>query len=719
MLSGAAGLILQLLWTLRVSTFYGVSAHAIATILAAFMGGLSLGAWLGERLLAGRRQALVLYAGSELVVAVSALAVQAAFDHGGGGDHTGGLAVWFASVLPGPGPVATAARWALLTGVLLVPTAAMGASFPFLVRGLVRGPAPRWISAAYGVNVLGAAGGCWLAANVLLPELGIARSVWLAAGLNLSAAGIALGVSIRRWGAVPAGPSSPVEAPPRSLLLLVCFAGGAAMAFEVLWSRMYRQAMWLANPFQAFAEVLGLILGGMALGAVLLSLRPLEPARARRAFGWIQWGMAAICALGITSARWMAAELWGAPGAFRLLSSAMVTGGAVLLGMGFPLLAASHERAERAIGGLYAISALGGVAGTIFGGFFLIPLLGTRLGLLTLAAGFIATGAAALWPLGRPRVVLGGAAVGGALVIALGAVTEDRLEFECHGCRVLWLKDGLEATTAVVETPNGHPTLYTDGRSITPGALPQRALTPFLIAPKTDRALAIGFGSGQLAQLIVQNLPEVQLDCVELDGNMARATGFFGTTDIFDEPNFRLFADDGRQHLLRNRDTYDLVIADTFTHAINPQIYGSGFFAVARDALTEEGSFFITVPLQDLPSDVEAQIILRTAAMSFPHAYVIAPQGLLAILGRKQPLDTAARIGRLPDTLQRRIHFRLQWRDIYRIDEAILAGFETDRINTDDRPYFFPLMRASPPGLGERMRRRIRGWGGLPNPTSR
>ena len=45
-LSGASGLMLQIIWTLTVSTFFGVSAHAIATILAAFMGGLAFGSWM-------------------------------------------------------------------------------------------------------------------------------------------------------------------------------------------------------------------------------------------------------------------------------------------------------------------------------------------------------------------------------------------------------------------------------------------------------------------------------------------------------------------------------------------------------------------------------------------------------------------------------------------------------------------------------------------------
>ena len=107
----------------------------------------------------------------------------------------------------------------------------------------------------------------------------------------------------------------------------------------------------------------------------------------------------------------------------------------------------------------------------------------------------------------------------------------------------------------------------------------------------------------------------------------------------------------------------------------------------------------------------EAEIILRTAADSFPYAYVIAPQGMVAILGRTKPLVKGIRS--LPDSLSRRLQFTLKNSDIYRIDDSVMAAFSSDRSNTDDRPYFFPLMRRSEPSSGEHMRLLIRSWGGL------
>ena len=719
-LSGAAGLVLQIVWTQSVSVFFGVSAHAIATTLAAFMGGLALGAWGGGRVLARERWSpLRLYALSELLVALGAVALQGLLT------VSADQAAWLVTTLPMDGLAGYGLRFGILGGLMLVPTCAMGASFPFFVRALMR-----WddrplatISTAYGVNVLGAALGCIATASLLLSSLGSMRCALLAAGLNAIAMIIALWVD-RVAGRPPAVPTPAADEPvfsPRVLEILVAVSGFSAMAFEVIWSRMYRQALWLVNPFQAFAQILALILVGMALGGLIVRVRALGRAGALRLFAAIQLLLVVLCFLGITQVRWGIGALlpMETTHAYRWVSAVALSLGALALGMGFPLLSSAHAAVREQLGRLYAFSAAGGLLGSLAGGFWLIPMLGVRKSLIALSAGFLVSGGLATMVrlgLDTRRAVVRGvglvlAATGLSLVSA--AVTEDRLDFACPDCEILWLSDGLEATTAVVETPSGARYLYTDGRAIMPGALPRRALSPFLLAPSVDRVLSIGFGSGQLAKLLVDNFPASQVESVELDGNMAQTAHLFGTEDVFRQPNFRFHEGDGRQRLLRSEGAYDLVFADTFTHSINTQIYGSGFFAAAREALAPDGSFFITVPLQDLPSTTEAEIILRTAAEVFPYVYVVVPDGMAALLARQTPLPEPLEVRVLPERLSRQLGFQLRPGDVYRLDETILATFESHRINSDDRPFFFPVMRQAAPGSGEAMHRRIRDWGGL------
>ena len=51
LLSGVAALIYQTAWTRQFAIVFGTSELAVATVLAAYMGGLALGAWLAERYL--------------------------------------------------------------------------------------------------------------------------------------------------------------------------------------------------------------------------------------------------------------------------------------------------------------------------------------------------------------------------------------------------------------------------------------------------------------------------------------------------------------------------------------------------------------------------------------------------------------------------------------------------------------------------------------------
>ena len=73
-LSGAAGLALEVVWSKYLSLLLGNSVHGIATVVAAFLGGLGLGAALAGRRAAKLRNPLYGYAMLEGVVGILALA---------------------------------------------------------------------------------------------------------------------------------------------------------------------------------------------------------------------------------------------------------------------------------------------------------------------------------------------------------------------------------------------------------------------------------------------------------------------------------------------------------------------------------------------------------------------------------------------------------------------------------------------------------------------
>src|ERR1043165_3993575 len=73
LLSGVAALIYQTAWTRQFAIVFGTSELAVATVLAAYMGGLAFGAWLAEKLLPRVARPVMTYALLELGIAASAV----------------------------------------------------------------------------------------------------------------------------------------------------------------------------------------------------------------------------------------------------------------------------------------------------------------------------------------------------------------------------------------------------------------------------------------------------------------------------------------------------------------------------------------------------------------------------------------------------------------------------------------------------------------------
>src|SRR6267378_469472 len=71
--SGAAGLILEVVWSKYLSFLLGNSIYGVSTVVAAFLGGLGIGAALGGRLAARTAEPLMMYARLELLVAAMGL----------------------------------------------------------------------------------------------------------------------------------------------------------------------------------------------------------------------------------------------------------------------------------------------------------------------------------------------------------------------------------------------------------------------------------------------------------------------------------------------------------------------------------------------------------------------------------------------------------------------------------------------------------------------
>ena len=241
--SGAAALVYEITWTRMLTLQMGHTVAAVSTVLAAFMGGLGGGSWIGSRLdrTASMRDAvgparLRAYATLEILVALFALAlpaILAAFVP---------LLAWAYDDALAPARFGIV-RALLCAGLLGVPAAAMGATFPIAAAWFVsrsvpdetehaprrsrrsRGPgrsdpgdqaghpgareallrrAPNddaagtsaaAAGALYAANAAGAAIGAIAAGFWLLPGIGLRATTYVGAVLNLAAAAGALALA--------------------------------------------------------------------------------------------------------------------------------------------------------------------------------------------------------------------------------------------------------------------------------------------------------------------------------------------------------------------------------------------------------------------------------------------------------------------------------------------------------------------------------------------
>src|SRR5688572_3124624 len=78
-LSGATGLVYQVIWVRLTGLVFGNTSHAIAVVLGAFMAGLALGSWWLGRKADSVRSALRLYGILEIGIGISAALVPFVF----------------------------------------------------------------------------------------------------------------------------------------------------------------------------------------------------------------------------------------------------------------------------------------------------------------------------------------------------------------------------------------------------------------------------------------------------------------------------------------------------------------------------------------------------------------------------------------------------------------------------------------------------------------
>lgn len=417
-LSGATGLIYEVLWARMLGLVFGATTVAISAVLTAFMGGLALGSALAARFAARIKRPVRAYALIEIAVGLYALAVPLLFR----GIDQAYVQIWqqFHSGSYG----FAFSRFVLATLVLLIPTALMGATLPVLVAALQRSSVniSGAIARLYTWNLTGAILGVIAAGFFLLPHFGVRATIWIAATVNL-AIGLAaflldsrsVGIHIDVVEEVH-DRTGVIDRPPPQVVLtwfwLFCAftSGFVTITMQVVWSRVL--SMIIGSSTYAFSIVLALFLLGLALGAWLISTNKNADAR---------WLRRAVLVIEILTAftLFLSLKLTSATpdfligGAFRLginswtgllalqiaAAALLILVPATLMGMMLPLVLMwaggiqpneyatnFSQSSARLVGQSYALNTIGAIAGSVVTAFVLIPGTSTRFAVFCAAA---------------------------------------------------------------------------------------------------------------------------------------------------------------------------------------------------------------------------------------------------------------------------------------------------------------------------------------------
>ncbi|MFP8879706.1 MAG: spermidine synthase, partial [Myxococcota bacterium] len=394
-LSGVAALIFEALWFRQAGLAFGNSVWASAIVVSSYMAGLAVGNGLAARYGQHLKNAIAVYAGLEVLIAVSGVALVMLLPS---------ITTVVASLLRPLFETSTlvhSARFLIGFVILLAPAIAMGATMPVLVRA-VAGSSRSFgqvLGLLYGANTLGAVVGAVTSEFIWTPRVGIIGSALVAASFNLLAAALAIGIS-RRTFQVPSPTAEPTEIarPPISLraylLLLASFGtGGILLALEIVWFRILK--LFLHPLPEVFATLLAIVLAGIGLGGLLASVwLRLQPS-AHKYVSSLALASGILTIVGYVSSQTIAQTIDRDYDYFSFLfnlSIPLMLGVSLLSGVLFPLLGQRlRDELNTDVGsaGLLTLAnTAGATVGPLAAAFVLLPRLGMERSILFLALAY-------------------------------------------------------------------------------------------------------------------------------------------------------------------------------------------------------------------------------------------------------------------------------------------------------------------------------------------
>jgi spermidine synthase len=442
----------------------------------------------------------------------------------------------------------------------------------------------------------------------------------------------------------------------RALYIATALSGMTALAAEVLWTR--HLTLLLGGTVYTFALIVAVFLAGIGLGSAAGAAvgRRFDP---RRALAVAQ----ALLGVAMAAAAYALAEslpYWPIdvtlPAAAEvalqldlLRVGLVVLPGALLWGSSLPLAlaaaVAAGEPPQRAIGRLYAANTLGAIAGALATTFVLVVAIGSQ---RTQQLMIVMSAAAALVVLlGTVRRtaqrLTAAAAVVAALLLAALTVRPIPAELVAFGrflptrgfdANVVYVGEGVTASVAVSEEPNGTLTYHNAGKTqastYDQDMRLQRMLGHLatLLVERPRAVLVIGLGAGITAGAVSVDPAVERVVVAELEPLVpAVAAEYFGAANfgVVGNRKVEIRIDDGRHLLMTTAERFAAITSDPLDPWVKgaAALYTREFWELCKARLDDGGVVTVFVQLYETTEDA-VRSELATFLDVFPNGAVFA-----------------------------------------------------------------------------------------------
>lgn len=676
-LSGAAGLLYQVMWMKELSLLFGSSTQSAAVTTAAFFLGLALGArlignWLDKSAKAkGKHQSAYLgyYALLEIAIAISALLYFLIYPLFNG--IYGAAFDWLHDFAPG----LLLMKLILAMVLLSVPAFFMGGTLPVMAELVVDSKANfgKGVAGIYFINTLGACTGA-LAGGFWLPKaFGFTATYFIAIGISVVLAvltwtyyqgvkGTAESSSEANSKSSPAGTHCNRTRLniPRDLIIISAWSGFAALALQVLWTRLFSQV--LQNSTYTYSAILTVFLLALALGAVLARTLA-HYVNSRKALAVILLLSGLLVALTPSVYMQLTNQMSYVGGRTDFTGYIVEVVGLIALAIGPAIVCMGvclpylYKLLEKdvghhfayAVGQINSVNTFAAIAGSLLAGFVLFRWLGTWQAIYSIALLYML---AAVFLLSKHPVSSRGflALATTAVVIILlnpGKLPVVPIDPIKKKERLLEVWEGSTGTVAVVDRDGNLKTKlnnwYALGGSKAKRTESMQTHLPVNIHGKAKSVFYLGLGTGITAGTIL-DYPVEKVVVAELVREVITASEqFFAefNNDLFNDPRVTIVNEDGRHYLQASRETFDLIIADLFIpwRSGVGSLYALEHFQNAKQRLNQDGFFVQWLPLYQM-SETEFSVITKTMNEVFPLVTVwrgdfYANKPIVAVIGHQ------------------------------------------------------------------------------------